>query len=102
MLRFRFKACIKCRGDLALDDGDWICLQCGTYYYVGLYRVTQPVEPVGMTGPVGMEGVGIESRDDGGPTKGLETVSSVSLLSSEPWIALGLTVRVQTPELIRQ
>jgi hypothetical protein len=23
---------------LALDDGDWICLQCGTYYYTGLYQ----------------------------------------------------------------
>ena len=21
-----------------MDDGDWICLQCGTYYYVGLYQ----------------------------------------------------------------
>ena len=36
---FLFKTCKKCRGDLALDDGDWICLQCGSYYYVGLYRV---------------------------------------------------------------
>ena len=35
---FRFKACTKCGGDLALDDGDWLCLQCGKYYYVGLYR----------------------------------------------------------------
>ena len=35
---FRFKACTKCGGDLALDDGDWLCLQCGKYYYVGLYQ----------------------------------------------------------------
>ena len=35
---FRLKACTKCRGDLVLDDGDWLCLQCGTYYYTGLYR----------------------------------------------------------------
>lgn len=35
---FRFKACRKCRGDLVLDEGDWLCLQCGTYYYTGLYR----------------------------------------------------------------
>ena len=33
---FRLKACAKC-GDLAQDDGDWICLQCGTYDYIGLY-----------------------------------------------------------------
>ena len=37
MLRFWLKACTKCGGDLALDEGDWICLQCGTYYYVRLY-----------------------------------------------------------------
>lgn len=37
MARFRLKACAKCGGDLALDEGDWICLQCGTYYYVRLY-----------------------------------------------------------------
>lgn len=38
MTLFRFKACIKCGGDLALDEGDWLCLQCGKYYYLGLYR----------------------------------------------------------------
>ena len=37
---FRLKACPKCRGDLASDEGDWICLQCGTYYYTGLYGYT--------------------------------------------------------------
>ena len=39
---FRLKACPKCRGDLASDDGDWICLQCGTYYYTGLYGTNRP------------------------------------------------------------
>ena len=34
---FCLKACTKCGGDLAVDEGDWICLQCGTYYYTGLY-----------------------------------------------------------------
>jgi hypothetical protein len=43
VIRFRLKGCKKCGGDLALDDGDWICLQCGTYYYVDLYqRVDHP------------------------------------------------------------
>ena len=36
---FRFKSCVKCGGDLALDQGDWLCLQCGTYYYSGLYQL---------------------------------------------------------------
>ena len=35
---FRLKTCINCQGDLAADNGDWICLQCGTYYYTGLYQ----------------------------------------------------------------
>ena len=39
---FRFKACVKCRGDLVLDDSDWLCLQCGTYYYTGLYQQSRP------------------------------------------------------------
>ena len=42
MNHYRLKACGKCSGDLALDDGDWICLQCGTYYYIGLYRRDYP------------------------------------------------------------
>jgi hypothetical protein len=41
---FRLKACAKCKGDLVLDDGDWLCLQCGRYYYTGLYR-NQPQAP---------------------------------------------------------
>ena len=35
---FRLKACAKCQDDLVFDDGDWLCLQCGTYWYTGLYR----------------------------------------------------------------
>ncbi len=33
---FRLGACLKCRGDLIYDDGDWLCLQCGVYYYTGI------------------------------------------------------------------
>lgn len=43
---FRLKTCIKCQGDLAADEGDWICLQCGTYYYTGLYRFQSNVDDV--------------------------------------------------------
>ena len=40
---------MKCGGDLVLDQPDWLCLQCGTYYYTGLYQGTavsrsQPVK----------------------------------------------------------
>ena len=42
MLHFHLKACSKCHGDLVLDEGDWLCLQCGTYYYNRLYRTPVP------------------------------------------------------------
>ena len=40
---FRLKGCVKCQGDLVWDDGDWLCLQCGRYYYTRLYQTeTKP------------------------------------------------------------
>ena len=49
MTWFRFKSCVKCGGDLALDQGDWLCLQCGSYYYIGLYQrpglLQRPAQP---------------------------------------------------------
>lgn len=54
MIWFRLEACLKCEGDLALDNGDWICLQCGTYYYTGLYQSppasVPPDQDVELTG----------------------------------------------------
>ena len=53
---FRLKTCIKCQGDLAADEGDWICLQCGTYYYTGLYQLPSHVNdspPAPRTGTSG-------------------------------------------------
>ena len=38
MKNYILKGCQRCGGDLARDWGDWICLQCGAYCYVGLYR----------------------------------------------------------------
>ena len=30
------KGCIRCHGDLFLDEGDWRCIQCAQYYYGAL------------------------------------------------------------------
>ena len=51
---FRLKSCIKCQGDLAADHGDWLCLQCGTYYYTGLYRSPSHIDdgPLASNPPV--------------------------------------------------
>ena len=45
LLQLNMKTCTKCGGDLALDQGDWLCLHCGTYYYTGLYRLVRPGKP---------------------------------------------------------
>ena len=39
---YRLKACTKCEGDLVLDDDEWKCSQCGTYYYT----IRQVVESI--------------------------------------------------------
>ena len=57
MTWFRLKGCPKCHGDLASDEGDWLCLQCGTYYYTGLY----------VSGPSGA------NRPTSGPEAGSES-----------------------------
>jgi len=46
---FRLKSCIKCQGDLATDEGDWIYLQCGTYYYTGLYQLPSHIDDAPQT-----------------------------------------------------
>ena len=57
---FWLKACAKCGGDLAVDEGDWICLQCGTYCYTGLYLhgwVRSPSHTSGEPGESGHQGL---------------------------------------------
>lgn len=64
MNSYLLKGCRKCGGDLARDCGDWICLQCGSCYYVGLYRRGEPAaEPPGaaasQTFPVVLPGTAL-------------------------------------------
>ena len=62
---YRLRDCRKCGGDLARDDGDWICLQCGSYSYVGLYlRVRPPTNR--LSDPPADSGSG---RAPSGPSK---------------------------------
>ena len=48
---FRLKGCAKCGGDLVLEELDWLCLQCGTYYYTGLYQSKNGLKRPGSNGP---------------------------------------------------
>ena len=65
---FRLKTCIKCQGDLAADEGDWICLQCGTYYYTGLYQLpshlneSRPAPRTGTSGQPEQKMVAVETN----------------------------------------
>ena len=34
------QGCIKCGGDLVLDDSDWRCVQCSKYYYMNPTNAT--------------------------------------------------------------
>lgn len=43
MLHLHLKACLTCHGDLALDEGDWLCLQCGRYRYTRRYPKPAPL-----------------------------------------------------------
>ena len=97
---FRLKGCAKCGGDLVLDEGDWLCLQCGTYYYTGLYRridlTTQPKDnsplpPAKKTGAV-TYGLLNLSPGDG---LGLSTMVSQG---SRPINILALAPSVEGPE----
>ena len=78
---FRLKGCAKCGGDLVLDEGDWLCLQCGTYYYTGLYRrsgLTQRPKETGQLPPAEKTGAvtyGFLNLSPGGGL-GLSTVVS--------------------------
>ena len=45
---FWLKGCSRCRGDLFLEELDWRCLQCGTYYY--------DTNPLGFLGREGVWG----------------------------------------------
>ena len=70
---FCLKACTKCGGDLAVDDGDWICLQCGTYYYTGLYQrgsVSTPSQSAPRSGDTVDRG-DVRWPQIFGPSKGL-------------------------------
>ena len=74
---FRLKACTKCRGDLLLDEGDWLCLQCGTYYYTGLYRpAASPCWP-GEQPDRQDEEIKTAIRVSGGPWAGSEDSSPI-------------------------
>ena len=36
IVMLKLKGCIRCGGDLKVDERDWQCLQCGHYYYDGI------------------------------------------------------------------
>ena len=41
MMCWRLKGCIRCSGDLVMEEDIWVCFQCGRHYYP---KVSRPVE----------------------------------------------------------
>lgn len=62
MNNYILKACRRCGGDLAEDSGDWICLQCGRYSYVGLYGQAEPPSPPRLPSHANLGNSRAESR----------------------------------------
>ena len=68
-----------------LDEGDWLCLQCGTYYYIGLYPKNGWVRwPPGLIKPPYLEKALILDRSAAGFSGGKETVQSPTQQSKLP------------------
>ncbi len=63
MGRFRLKGCAKCGGDLVVDELDWLCLQCGTYYYTNLYQRRTQAEGEEANGPLFAKEKSAKSRE---------------------------------------
>ncbi len=98
---YRLKACGKCGGDLVRDEGDWICLQCGVYYYTGLYRPADwPADlpdlsnlSVVMSLDIHLHPEAAGSMPPGGSKEGADKSFEVrSTLSGFSWGRLGLAL----------
>lgn len=78
MNSYLLKGCRKCGGDLARDCGDWICLQCGSCYYVGLYRPESAAEPPAAAAsppfPIVLPGTALPGSE---PTRAAEKAAAV-------------------------
>ncbi len=81
---FRLKACNKCGGDLAPDDGDWICLQCGTYDYTGLYASNNLLPKPPLKPPPGQKSwpAGRHGMVSGGPEGAVGQWAAPSVLAA--------------------
>ena len=80
---YRLKACAKCGGDLAYDEGDWICLQCGRYYYADLRRRRSHPRLLLDSDEWLAKGVGIPS------TPAMPLVYSLTQMSASPGLTAG-------------
>ena len=74
MMLMRLGSCGKRKGDLVLEDDEWRCLQCGSYYYpeYSSPAVDAMLQPAGRETPR-------QYRKDRGPTS--EEVSALLSLS---------------------
>ena len=102
MPQFLLKSCVRCGGDLTLDEGDWLCLQCGRYYYA---RPTAGAIPLGTVLSRWREQLRRPLPGDGPPpprqaTSSLAGPGESGLAPGYPWCAATLTSSLHS--LLRQ
>ena len=84
---------------MARDGGDWICLQCGSYAYVGLYSGAEPgmdslAEPALDAGHMGINpepsfhGEAAEKSLTGKGAVATSEVSMSPVMGGGAWLAL--------------
>ena len=82
-----------------MDEGDWLCLQCGTYYYTGLYRRSNndPPPGPGITPSRLDKEIGSERLQDGFADPGAASLVTVGTLKRDCAYDQGYTSMAQAP-----
>ena len=91
---FRFKACRKCQGDLVFDQGDWLCLQCGRYYYTGLNETQPNRQPEARSSPIRLASNQQTPMGDNGDKKDKTVVSAYPVALPVAGFAAALTTTI--------
>ena len=82
-----------------MDEGDWLCLQCGTYYYTGLYLRSHNDRPPEQGTTPSHQGKGIASQRlvEGFAEPGATSLIMVGTLKPVDVNGQGYTSMAQVP-----
>ena len=87
MAVWKFKSCTKCGGDLFAQDGDWGCLQCGSYYYPNVIESLE-VPPLDATDLTQADGARGRRRRAGGLAgRNINAIIRAQVAGTQRWMA---------------